>query len=63
MADTYGLMASRQKWIDEVAEGNTDMTHKDWYEAQVKAGNEALWKKVKEDRKKPEQQAMASVQK
>lgn len=61
MADTEGLLASRQKWLDEIAAGNTDLPHKDWYEQQVKAGNDAMWKKVKEDRQKDNKQA--SIQK
>jgi len=37
MADTKGLLETRVKWLAAVEAGDTTMSHKDWYEATVKA--------------------------
>lgn len=36
MGDTVGLLKSRGAWTDAVAAGETQLTHKEWYEQLIK---------------------------
>jgi hypothetical protein len=36
MADTSGLLETRREWSEAIASGDTDLTHKDWYEQKKK---------------------------
>lgn len=47
MADTFGLMKTRNQYNEAVASGDTQKSHKDWYEEQMKA------KKKKAQTEKP----------
>lgn len=31
MADTFGLMKTRAEWSEAVANGDTNLTHSEWY--------------------------------
>ena len=35
MADTYGLMKTRKEWTEAVANGETALTHEEWYKKKM----------------------------
>lgn len=36
MADTYGLMKTRKEYNEALVSGDTQLSHKDWYEERMK---------------------------
>lgn len=39
MADTYGLMKTRGEWTNAIENGETTLTHAEWYEKKMAEEN------------------------
>lgn len=57
LADTIGLMKTRGEWTDARAAGETDLSHKDWYD-QKYGGKSA---KTQEPPEKTEDEARKQI--